>query len=70
MLRWSGTAFYMISMILTTFNIFPLNLVFGFIGGFLWCLVGWFSYKDKALVIVEVASAIIYLFGLIVWLFK
>ncbi len=70
MLRWSGTAFYMISMILTTLNIFPLNLVFGFIGGFLWCLVGWLNYDDKALVIVEAASAAIYLFGLIVWLFK
>lgn len=70
MLRWSGTAFYMISMILTTINIFPLNLVFGFIGGFLWCLAGWFSYKDKALVIVEAASAIIYLSGIVLWAIK
>ena len=60
----------MISMILTTLNIFPLNLVFGFIGGFLWCLAGWFSYKDKALVIVEAASAIIYLSGIVLWAIK
>jgi hypothetical protein len=60
----------MISMILTTINIFPLNLVFGFIGGFLWCLAGWFSYKDKALVIVEGASAIIYLSGIVLWAIK
>ena len=70
MLRWSGTAFYMVSMILTTLNIFPLNLVFGFIGGFLWCLVGWISYNDKALVIVEAASAIIYLSGIVLWAIK
>ena len=60
----------MIGMILTTLNIFPLNLSFGFIGGFLWCLAGWFSYKDKALVIVEAASAIIYLSGIVLWAIK
>ena len=69
MLRWSGTIFYMIGMLLTALNIFPLNLIFGAIGGILWCIVG-FSYKDKALILVEAASAAIYLFGLIVWLFK
>jgi hypothetical protein len=69
MLRWSGTAFYMIGMLLTALNIFPLNLIFGAIGGILWCLVG-FAYKDKALILVEAASAAIYLAGLIVWLFK
>jgi hypothetical protein len=69
MLRWSGTAFYMIGMLLTALNIFPLNLIFGAIGGILWCIVG-FSYKDKALILVEAASAAIYLFGLIMWSIK
>lgn len=69
MLRWSGTIFYMIGMLLTALNIFPLNLIFGAIGGILWCIVG-FSYKDKALILVEAASAAIYLFGLINWSLK
>lgn len=69
MLRWSGTIFYMIGMLLTALNIFPLNLIFGAIGGILWCIVG-FSYKDKALILVEAASAAIYLFGLIMWSIK
>jgi len=69
MLRWSGTIFYMISMLLTALNIFPLNLIFGAIGGILWCIVG-FSYKDKALILVEAASAAIYLFGLLHWWIK
>lgn len=69
MLRWSGTIFYMIGMLLTALNIFPLNLIFGAIGGILWCIVG-FTYKDKALILVEAASAGIYLFGLLHWWFK
>ena len=69
MLRWSGTLFYMIGMLLTALNIFPLNLIFGAIGGILWCIVG-FSYKDKALILVEAASAAIYFFGLLHWWIK
>jgi ABC-type sulfate transport system permease subunit len=56
----------MIGMLLTALNIFPLNLIFGTIGGTLWCIVG-FNYKDKALILVEAASAAIYLFGLLHW---
>lgn len=69
MLRWSGTIFYMIGMLLTALNIFPLNLIFGAIGGTLWCIVG-LNYKDKALILVEAASAAIYLFGLLHWWIK
>ena len=59
----------MIGMLLTALNIFPLNLIFGAIGGILWCIVG-FGYKDKALILVEAASAAIYLFGLLHWWIK
>jgi hypothetical protein len=56
-------------MVLTAFNIFPLNLVFSAIGGTLWCIAG-FIAKDKPLIIVEMASAMIYLIGLIHWSVK
>jgi len=69
MIRWSGTAAYLIGMVLTALNIYPLNLIFGAIGGILWCLAG-IQYKDKALILVEAASAAIYLFGLILWSMK
>jgi hypothetical protein len=59
----------MIGMLLTAVNIFPLNLIFGAIGGILWCIVG-LNYKDKALILVEAASAAIYLFGLLHWWIK
>lgn len=64
--RWSGTGFYLTGMVLTALNIYPLNLVFGALGGTLWCLVG-IKAKDTALIVVEAASAGIYLFGLIIW---
>ena len=65
--RWLGTSCYLVGMMLTSFNIFPLNLIFGLLGGVLWTIVG-FDYKDKALVTVEVASALIYGIGLVRWL--
>jgi hypothetical protein len=67
--RWVGTTSYLVGMVLTAFNIYPANLVFGALGGILWCLVG-LGYKDKALVLVEAASAGIYLSGLILWSIK
>ena len=67
--RWLGTGFYLIGMVLTAFNIYPLNLIFGALGGAFWCLVG-IKSKDMALIVVEAAAAGIYLFGLIVWSLK
>lgn len=66
-MRWIGTILYLIGMVLTALNIYPLNLVFGMLGGTAWCLVG-INWKDRALIIVEAASAGIYLFGLVRWL--
>ena len=35
-LRWGGTALYLIGMVLTALNIYPLNLIFGAAGGLAW----------------------------------
>jgi hypothetical protein len=56
-------------MVLTTVNVYPLNLVFGSLGGLLWFVVG-LQTKDNALAVVEFASAAIYLFGLVMWSLK
>jgi len=69
MIKWLGTITYLIGMVLTAFNIFPLNLVFSAVGGTLWCIAG-FIAKDKPLILVEMASAMIYLIGLIHWSVK
>lgn len=69
LIRWTGTIAYLIGMVLTSLNVFPLNLLFGTLGGTLWCLVG-LKQQDKALITVEAATAGIYLFGLVNWSLK
>lgn len=66
MMRWAGTVAYLIGMVLTSLNVYPVNLVFGALGGTLWAAVG-IAWKDRALILVEVAAAGIYLAGLVHW---
>ena len=66
-MNWAGTVFYLVGMVLTSANIYPLNLLFGALGGFAWFIVG-LSRNDLALIVVELAAAGIYLAGLIAWL--
>lgn len=65
-MKWAGTVMYLIGMVLTAANVYPLNLIFGALGGTLWGLVG-FKQQDKALIVVELASAGIYTAGLLHW---
>lgn len=65
-MKWAGTSTYLVGMVLTALNIYPLNLVFGALGGTLWCLVG-IKQKDMALTVVEAASALIYVIGIGIW---
>lgn len=68
-IKWLGTASYITGMVLTSFNVYPLNLLFGGIGGLAWFITGVY-WRDKALSIVEFASAAIYFSGLAVFLIK
>jgi hypothetical protein len=63
MIRWSGTILCLIGIALTSFNIYPLNLVFGLIGSFLWTVQG-YLYRDNALLVVELVAVLMYLVGL------
>jgi hypothetical protein len=65
-MKWAGTVMYLIGMVLTAANVYPLNLIFGALGGTLWGLVG-FKQQDRALIVVELASAGIYTAGLLHW---
>lgn len=64
MIRWSGTVLCLIGIALTSLNIFPLNLWFGFIGSGLWALSG-IQQKDWALFVVEGVAVLMYLYGII-----
>jgi len=63
MIRWSGTILCLIGIALTSLNIYPLNLVFGLVGSFLWTVQG-YLYKDNALLVVELVAVLMYLGGL------
>jgi len=63
MIRWSGTILCLIGIALTSFNIYPLNLVFGLIGSFLWTVQG-YLYRDNALLVVELVAVLMYLVGI------
>ena len=64
MIRWSGTILCLIGIALTSLNIYPLNLLFGLVGSFLWTVQG-YLYRDNALLLVELVAVIIYLAGII-----
>jgi hypothetical protein len=63
-MKWTGTALCLIGIALTSLNIFPLNLWFGFIGSLLWSVAG-IQQKDYALFIVEFVAVLMYLYGII-----
>jgi hypothetical protein len=63
MIRWSGTILCLIGIALTSLNIYPLNLLFGLIGSFLWTVQG-YLYRDNALLVVELVAVLMYMAGL------
>jgi hypothetical protein len=64
MIRWTGTILCLIGIALTSLNIYPLNLLFGLVGSFLWTVQG-YLYKDYALLTVELVAVVIYILGVI-----
>lgn len=64
LMRWLGTALCLIGIALTSLNVFPINLVFGFTGSLLWSVVG-IQQKDYALFIVEFVAVLMYFYGMI-----
>lgn len=63
-LKWSGTILCLIGIALTSLNIFPLNIIFGFVGSGLWTLAGVLQ-RDMPLILVELVATMMYLAGII-----
>ena len=63
-MKWSGTVLCLVGIALTSLNIFPLNLYFGFTGSLLWTVAG-LRQKDYALVVVEFVAVLMYFYGII-----
>ena len=63
-MKWTVTTLCLIGIALTSLNIYPLNLWFGFIGSGLWAYAG-IKEKDMALFVVEIVAVAMYFVGLI-----
>lgn len=64
MLKWTGTTLCLIGIALTSINIYPLNIVVGFIGSLCWAIAGYMQ-DDKALLVVEAVAVALYLAGIV-----
>lgn len=69
LIKWLGTLLCLIGIALTSFNIFPANIVFGLLGSGLWTLAGVLQ-NDAPLVLVEAVATMIYLLGIVVYIFN
>ena len=64
-MKWSGTVLCLVGIALTSVNIYPLNLYFGFSGSLLWAVSG-LKQKDYALFVVEFVAVLMYLYGIVI----
>jgi hypothetical protein len=63
-IKWLGTILCLIGIALTSFNIYPINIVLGLIGSALWTWAGW-AQKDMPLFLVEAVAVVMYMAGVI-----
>jgi hypothetical protein len=67
LMKWAGTVLCLIGIALTSFNIYPANIIFGMIGSGIWTLAGVLQ-NDAPLVLVEAVATVLYFFGVVVYI--
>ena len=67
--KWIGTTLSLIGIGLTSLNVYPANLLFGFVGSGMWAIAGWRQY-DYALFLVEFVAVLMYIFGIYLYIFN
>jgi len=63
-IKWLGTILCLVGIGLTSFNVYPINIVLSLIGSVLWTFAGW-AQKDTPLFLVELVAVIFYIAGII-----
>jgi hypothetical protein len=63
-IKWLGTILCLIGIALTSFNIYPANILFGLVGSALWTLAG-FMQRDIPLLLVEFVAVVLYFGGVV-----
>jgi hypothetical protein len=62
--KWGGTILCLSGIALTSFNIYPLNILLSLVGSFLWTVAG-YKQKDKPLFLVEFIAVVFYISGIL-----
>lgn len=69
LIKWLGTILCLLGIALTSFNVYPLNILLSFIGSGLWALAG-ILQRDAPLFIVEAVAVLLYFSGIITFMVK
>ena len=69
MLKWTGTLLCLLGILLTSINIYPLNIFIGFIGSGLWAYAG-YKQDDMALFTVEIVAVALYFSGIVLYIYQ
>lgn len=64
LIKWLGTALCLIGIALTSFNVYPINILFGLVGSGLWTYAG-ILQRDLPLILVEAVAVALYFAGVI-----
>jgi hypothetical protein len=64
--KWIGTGICLLSILLTSLNIYPANLILGFIGSTMWALAG-YALDDTPLFVVEAVAVVFYFGGIVLF---
>ena len=63
-LEWTSTVLVIIGACLTAWNIYPLNIMFQFVGNIGWFAVG-YMWRKWSLMTIQAVISVIYIVGLI-----
>lgn len=66
-IKWLGTILCLIGIALTSFNVYPLNILFGLVGSGLWTYAGLLQ-RDIPLILVEAVAVALYFGGVIAYI--
>jgi hypothetical protein len=65
--KWFATCLCLFGIALTSFNIYPINIVLSGVGSAMWAWAGW-KQRDDPLLIVELVAVVFYISGMISWM--
>ena len=68
-IKWLGTFLCLTGIALTSFNVYPINIVLSLIGSALWTWAGW-KQDDMPLFLVEAVAVVMYAAGVITLLLQ